>query len=81
LVNLCAAAGRGGCHPAEANDQHQLYLMCEDLKQMMSALDVKGIHCSAVQEPPWGSLTMITLPGGGQLGLYQPRHPTAANLK
>jgi len=55
--------------------------MCEDLKQIMSALDAKGIHCSEVQEPPYGSSTTITLPGGGKLGLYQPKHPTAANLK
>jgi catechol 2,3-dioxygenase-like lactoylglutathione lyase family enzyme len=68
-------------HPAEENNQHQLYLMCEDLKTAMSALDAKGIHCSEVQEPPWGSLTTIRLPGGGNLGLYQPKHPTAAQLK
>jgi len=55
--------------------------MCEDLKQTMAALDAKGINCGDVQEPPWGSLTMITLPGGGKLGLYQPKHPTAATLK
>lgn len=54
--------------------------MCEDLKTTMSALDAKGIHCSEVQEPPWGLLTKITLPGGGKLGLYQPKHPTAAKL-
>jgi catechol 2,3-dioxygenase-like lactoylglutathione lyase family enzyme len=69
------------CHPDDKNDLHQLYLMCEDLQQTMSALEAKGIHCSEVQEPPWGSLTMITLPGGGKLGLYQPKHPTAAKLK
>ena len=69
------------CHPGEENNHHELYLMCEDLKQAMSALDAKGIHCGDVQEPPWGSLTTITLPGGGKLGLYQPKHPTAANLQ
>jgi len=68
-------------HPADENDRHQLYLMCEDLKAIMSALAAKGVHCSEVQEPPWGSLTMITLPGGGKLGLYHPKHPTAASLK
>jgi len=66
------------CHPADKNDQHELYLMCEDLKVVVSALDAKGIHCSEVHEPPWGVLTHITLPGGGKLGLYQPKHPTAA---
>lgn len=69
------------CHPGEANDQHELYLMCEDLAVVMSALDAKGIACAEVQEPPWGRLTRIILPGGGKLGLYQPKHPTAADLK
>ena len=69
------------CHPAEENGQHELYLMCGDLEQTMSTLNAKGIECGDVQEPPWGVLTTIMLPGGGKLGLYQPKHPTAANLK
>jgi catechol 2,3-dioxygenase-like lactoylglutathione lyase family enzyme len=68
------------CHPGDENDQHELYLMCQDLKATTAALAAKGITCGEVQEPPWGSLTSITLPGGGQLGLYQPKHPTAAKL-
>lgn len=64
-------------HPGDDNNQHELYLMCDDLKAEMSALAKKGVHCSEVQEPPWGSLTRIQLPGGGALGLYQPKHPTA----
>lgn len=68
------------CHPAEENNAHELYLMCGDLKATMAALDAKGIQCSEVQEQPWGSLTNIKLPGGGQLGLYQPKHPSAAKL-
>ena len=69
------------CHPGDENDQHQLYLMCEDLKAETSALAEKGIECAEVQEPPWGLLTTIPLPGGGKLGLYQPKHPIAAGLK
>jgi catechol 2,3-dioxygenase-like lactoylglutathione lyase family enzyme len=61
-------------HPGDENDHHELYLMCEDLKQMIAALDAKGIQCTDVEEPPWGILTRIKLPGGGQLGLYQPKH-------
>lgn len=68
------------CHPGEENDAHELYLMCEDLKATMSGLDAKGIQCSEVAELPWGLLTHITLPGGGKLGLYQPKHPRAAKL-
>jgi catechol 2,3-dioxygenase-like lactoylglutathione lyase family enzyme len=62
------------CHPGDENDHHELYLMCEDLKATMAALDAKGIQCTDVQEPPWGILTTIKLPGGGRLGLYQPKH-------
>lgn len=68
------------CHPGKENNQHELYLMCQDLKATMTALAAKGIACDEVQNPPWGSLTNITLPGGGKLGLYQPKHPTAAKL-
>ena len=31
----------------------------------MTALRAKGVECSEVEEPPWGSVTMIRLPGGG----------------
>ncbi len=65
--------------PAEA-DQHELYLMCDDLKAEMAALAGKGVACSEVQEARWGSITRIALPGGGRLGLYQPKHPTALGL-
>jgi len=61
-------------HPGDENGQHELYLICEDLKQTIASLDAKGIQCTDVQEPPWGILTTIKLPGGGRLGLYQPKH-------
>jgi catechol 2,3-dioxygenase-like lactoylglutathione lyase family enzyme len=64
-------------HPAEENDRHELYLMCDDLKAEMAALAEKGVTCSAVHEDRWGSITTIGLPGGGRLGLYQPKHPLA----
>jgi catechol 2,3-dioxygenase-like lactoylglutathione lyase family enzyme len=67
-------------HPADDGEMHELYLMCDNLKAEMAALGKKGIQCSNVQEARWGSITKITLPGGGQLGLYQPKHPTAIAL-
>ena len=67
-------------HPTEGTDQHELYLMCDDLKAEISALAAKGVRCSEVQEARWGSITMIGLPGGGEVGLYQPKHPTALAL-
>ena len=70
----------GAFHPSEENGQHELYFMCTDLKAEMAALTGKGIKCSEVEEARWGSITKITLPGGGQIGLYQPKHPTAIQL-
>src|SRR5271170_991613 len=67
-------------HPAQENGRHELYLMCDDLKEEIAALATKGVVCSTVHEERWGSLTMIGLPGGGEVGLYQPKHPTALNL-
>jgi hypothetical protein len=64
-------------HPSEENGRHELYLLCDDLKNEMSALAAKGVRCSEVHEERWGSITKIQLPGGGQVGLYQPKHPTA----
>jgi hypothetical protein len=67
-------------HPAEDNDRHELYFMCADLKAEMRDLASKNVICSPVQEERWGSLTRISLPGGGHVGLYQPKHPTGYNL-
>jgi catechol 2,3-dioxygenase-like lactoylglutathione lyase family enzyme len=67
-------------HPAEDGDRNELYFMCHDLKAEILALDAKGVRCSEVQEARWGSITKIRLPGGGEVGLYQPKHPTALGL-
>jgi catechol 2,3-dioxygenase-like lactoylglutathione lyase family enzyme len=63
-------------HPAEA-PAAELYLMCDDLGAEMRALADRGVECSPVEEPRWGSVTKIRLPGGGEVGLYQPKHPIA----
>jgi hypothetical protein len=64
-------------HPAEENARHELYFMCDDLEAEISTLREKGVHCSDVQEARWGSITKIRLPGGSEVGLYRPKHPTA----
>lgn len=64
-------------HPAEKSDRAELYLMCDDLQAEIAALRAKGVACSDVQDARWGSVVQIRLPGGGELGLYQPRHQTA----
>ena len=72
--------GEAAFHPADKNDRHELYFMCDGLKAEMAALAKKGVKCSAVQQERWGSITKVRLPGGGEIGLYQPKHPTALGL-
>jgi catechol 2,3-dioxygenase-like lactoylglutathione lyase family enzyme len=68
-------------HPSDAGGIHELYFMCDDLKAEMASLAKKGVVCSKVEEQRWGSITKMRLPGGGELGLYQPKYPTALGLK
>jgi len=69
-------------HPMEANAKphHELYLMCDDLQATIKELSDKGVQCGAITEARWGLGSSIHLPGGGELGLYQPKHPTALGL-
>jgi hypothetical protein len=62
-------------HPEAENGRHEIYLMCGDVADVVRRLAAAGVKCTPVQEQPWGLLTHLTLPGGGNLGLYQPRHP------
>jgi len=61
-------------HPADENDVHELYLMCDDVEAFVAEMKERGVACGPVQNPGWGLLTQLTLPGGGKLGVYQPRH-------
>jgi hypothetical protein len=68
-------------HPSRKNDIHEFYLICKDVKTFMSAMKKRKIACSAAQQMGWGVLTQITLPGGGKLGVYQPRHARPKPMK
>jgi len=65
------------CHPHDKNNMHELYFICKDIKAEINSLKAKNVKCSEIHEEQWGLLTNITLPGGGTIGLYQPKHPTA----
>ena len=62
-------------HPSDENDLYVLYLMCDDLELFIAKMKDHGVECGPVQNPGWGILTNVMLPGGGKLGVYQPRHP------
>jgi predicted enzyme related to lactoylglutathione lyase len=61
-------------HPSDQNGRHELYLMCDDLEAEMGRLNAAGVSCEVPSMQGWGRLTHLTLPGGGRIGLYQPRH-------
>ena len=61
-------------HPYKRNNMHRLYLMTDDIEGFMAEMERSGVACEAIVEPEWGTLTEVTLPGGGKLGVYQPRH-------
>jgi catechol 2,3-dioxygenase-like lactoylglutathione lyase family enzyme len=63
-------------HPTEATPGHELYLMCDDLLAERNRLESLGVRCAEIAEARWGLVTNFSLPGGGQVGLYEPRHPS-----
>ena len=68
-------------HPSEKDDIHEFYLMCDDVEAFVAEMETKDVACGAVQDMGWGLLTQLTLPGGGKLGVYQPRHASPAPMK
>ena len=64
-------------HPAEGDPFDQLYLMCDDIEQTMHDLEAKGVEFTRpVSDEGWGLLTAMRTPGGRELPLYEPRHPS-----
>jgi hypothetical protein len=61
-------------HPAKRGGKHELHLMCEDVEAFVAAMKKRRVRCGPVLDQGWGRLTQVTLPGGGKLGVYQPRH-------
>jgi catechol 2,3-dioxygenase-like lactoylglutathione lyase family enzyme len=65
-------------HPTEEKDHHELYLLCEDIEATATELEQKGVPLKRpFDEARWGRVTELRLPGGGRIGLYQPKHPLA----
>ena len=61
-------------HPSDENNVHEFYLMCDDIAAFVAQMNKSGIACGQVDDQGWGLLSQLTLPGGGKLGVYQPRH-------
>jgi predicted enzyme related to lactoylglutathione lyase len=65
-----------GVHPTEAAGHgHELYLMCDDITATVEELEGKGVEfVRPVEDAGWGLMTAMRVPGGGELGIYEPRH-------
>jgi hypothetical protein len=61
-------------HPSERNDVHELFFMCDDIEAFVTEMRRRGVACGPPRDEGWGLLAQLTLPGGGKLGVYQPRH-------
>lgn len=69
-------------HPTDEKPHHELYLMCDDIQGTMKELQAKNVEFTGpVKDQRWGLVTAIKAPGGAEIGLYEPRHPIALNLK
>jgi predicted enzyme related to lactoylglutathione lyase len=64
-------------HPAADAAHHELYLMCDDIHATVAELQRKGVEFSRpISHERWGLITAIKMPDGGELSLYEPKHPT-----
>ena len=61
-------------HPADENGAQEFYFLCDDLNAFVAKLAQHGIACEAINDQRYGLMTKLTLPGGGKIGVYQPRH-------
>jgi catechol 2,3-dioxygenase-like lactoylglutathione lyase family enzyme len=67
------------CHPTSPDDsgRHELYLMCDDVEATVADLEAKGVEfVTPISDAGFGRMTRMRVPGGGELGLYQPTHPS-----
>jgi predicted enzyme related to lactoylglutathione lyase len=66
-----------GIHPTEEDGHHELYLMCEDIHATVEELMRKGVEFTRpISDEGFGMVTWAKVPGGGELALYEPKHPT-----
>src|SRR5262245_66200380 len=61
-------------HPSEENNIHEFYLITDDVRALVDELTTRGVTCTPPQDQGWGVLTQVKLPGGGTVGVYEPRH-------
>ena len=66
-------------HPG-TNSEHEFYLMCDDVEALIADMKKRKVKCGPIHEERWGRLTEVSLPGGGKLGIYEPKHPRPKSI-
>jgi hypothetical protein len=61
-------------HPSDDIEHHEIYLMCDNINEFVQQMTEHNMTCGEIQDQGWGLLVELTLPGGGKIGVYQPRH-------
>jgi hypothetical protein len=61
-------------HPAEQNGPPEIYLLCDDINAFVKDMEIRQVPCSSITRQRWGDVVQITLPGGGKIGIYEPKH-------
>jgi catechol 2,3-dioxygenase-like lactoylglutathione lyase family enzyme len=67
------------CHPTAPEDsgRHELFLMCDDIEATVADLETAGVEfVTPISDEAFGRMTRMRVSGGGELGLYQPTHPS-----
>lgn len=72
--------GEVAVHPSDGPTEHSLYLLCDDLDATIDDLRAHDVALAEVSDERWGRVTRFRLPGGAEVGLYEPRHPLAIDL-
>jgi len=68
-------------HDSEENGQHELFFMCDDIAATLKDLRAKEVEVSEVSEQRWGKVAKFELPGGGKIGVYEPKHASPLKIK
>ena len=68
-------------HPGDQGGRQELFLMCDDIHAFIADMEGRKVTYTPIQNQGWGRLTQVTLPGGGKLGVYEPRHARPAPVR
>ena len=80
-LGIHPVGGADGPSSGAPSGHHELYLMCDNVEDTVAELTAKGFEfTSAVEDRGFGRMVHLRVPGAGEIGLYQPRHPVAYDL-